>query len=325
MLMKAIVITKYGGPEDLHYMDVEKPSPTANQVLVKVQAASVNASDIEAMRGSWASRLGGPLRTKHKILGTDIAGTVEAVGSNVTKFQPGDEVHGDLLYPNGYGAFAEYVCALEKVLAPKPASMTFEQASTYPEAGIIALQSLRGKREIQPGQKVLINGAGGGMGSFGIQIAKYYGAEVSGVDSAIKLEMMESIGADHVLDYKLTDFTKTGERYDMILDTIARHSLLSYKRALNPNGMYITVGGSRSALFQAIVLGPLVSRMGSRNYGINPINRDPLEDYEFLAKLFEAGKVVPVIDKVYPLSEVPEALRYLEEGLALGKVVITMN
>ena len=203
--------------------------------------------------------------------------------------------------------------------------MTFEQASTYPEAGIIALQSLRGKREIQPGQKVLINGAGGGMGSFGIQIAKYYGAEVSGVDSAIKLEMMESIGADHVLDYKLTDFTKTGERYDMILDTIARHSLLSYKRALNPNGMYITVGGSRSALFQAIVLGPLVSRMGSRNYGINPINRDPLEDYEFLAKLFEAGKVVPVIDKVYPLSEVPEALRYLEEGLALGKVVITMN
>ena len=323
--MKAIVITKYGGPEDLHYMDVEKPSPTANQVLVKVQAASVNASDIEAMRGSWASRLGGPLRTKHKILGTDIAGTVEAVGSNVTKFQPGDEVHGDLLYPNGYGAFAEYVCALEKVLAPKPASMTFEQASTYPEAGIIALQSLRGKREIQPGQKVLINGAGGGMGSFGIQIAKYYGAEVSGVDSAIKLEMMESIGADHVLDYKLTDFTKTGERYDMILDTIARHSLLSYKRALNPNGMYITVGGSRSALFQAIVLGPLVSRMGSRNYGINPINRDPLEDYEFLAKLFEAGKVVPVIDKVYPLSEVPEALRYLEEGLALGKVVITMN
>ena len=325
MLMKAIVITKYGGPEDLHYMDVEKPSPTANQVLVKVQAASVNASDIEAMRGSWASRLGGPLRTKHKILGTDIAGTVEAVGSNVTKFQPGDEVHGDLLYPNGYGAFAEYVCALEKVLAPKPASMTFEQASTYPEAGIIALQSLRGKREIQPGQQVLINGAGGGMGSFGIQIAKYYGAEVSGVDSAIKLEMMESIGADHVLDYKLTDFTKTGERYDMILDTIARHSLLSYKRALNPNGMYITVGGSRSALFQAIVLGPLVSRMGSRNYGINPINRDPLEDYEFLAKLFEAGKVVPVIDKVYPLSEVPEALRYLEEGLALGKVVITMN
>ncbi len=323
--MKAIVITKYGGPEILQYKDVEKPSPTADQVLVKVQAASVNASDVEAMRGSWASRLGGPLRTKHKILGTDIAGTVEAVGSNVTKFQPGDEVHGDLLYPNGYGAFAEYVCALEKVLAPKPASMTFEQASTYPESGIIALQSLQGKREIQPGQSVLINGAGGGMGTFGIQIAKHYGAEVTGVDSAIKLEMMKSIGADYVLNYEETNYTRTGERYDVILDTVARRSLLSYRRALNPNGMCIMVGGSRSALFQAIVLGPIVSRIGSKRYGINPIGRDPMEDYEFLAELFETSKVVPVIDKVYPLNEVPKALRYLEEGLALGKVVITME
>ncbi|MFX1485268.1 MAG: NAD(P)-dependent alcohol dehydrogenase, partial [Promethearchaeota archaeon] len=273
--MKAIVITKYGGPEVLQYKDVEKPFPTANQLLVKVQAASVNASDFEAMRGSWASRLGGPLRTKHKILGTDIAGTIEAVGSNVTKFQPGDEVHGDLLYPNGYGAFAEYACALEKVLAPKPASMTFEQASTYPEAGIIALQSLRGKREIQPGQNVLINGAGGGMGSFGIQIAKYYGAEVTGVDSALKIEMMKSIGADHVHDYRETDFTKIGERYDLILDTVARRSLRSYRRALNPNGMLVIVGGNRRALFRALILGPLVSRMGSRSYGINPIDKDP--------------------------------------------------
>lgn len=323
--MKAIVITKYGGPEVLQYTDMEKPSPTANQVLVKVKAASLNASDFEAMRGSWASRIGGPRKTKHKILGTDIAGTVETVGSNVTKFHPGDEVHGDLLYPNGYGAFAEYACALEKVLAPKPANMTFEQASTYPEAGIIALQSLRGKREIQPGQKVLINGAGGGMGSFAIQIAKYYGAEVTGVDRSIKLEMMKSIGADYVIDYMKTDFTKTGERYDMVLDTVARRSLISYRRVLNPNGIFIMVGGSRSAIFQAIVLGPLVSRMGSKKYGINPFDQNLMEDYEFLGELFEAGKVVPVIDKVYPLSEVPEALRYLEEGLALGKVVITMN
>ncbi|MFX1607373.1 MAG: NAD(P)-dependent alcohol dehydrogenase [Promethearchaeota archaeon] len=323
--MKAIVISKYGGPEVLQYNDAEKPSPNANQVLVKVKAASLNASDFEALRGSWASRLGGPLKTKHKILGTDIAGTVEAVGSNVTKFQPGDEVMGDLLYPNGYGAFAEYACALEKVLALKPASMSFEQASTYPESGIIALQSLRGKREIQPEHRILINGAGGGMGSFGIQIAKYYGAEVTGVDSAIKLEMMKSIGADHVLDYMETDFTKTGERYDLILDTVARRSLRSYRRTLNPNGMLVIVGGNRRALFRAMILGPLVSRMGSRNYGINPIDRDPMEDYEFLAELFEAGKVVPVIDKVYPLSEVPEALRYLEEGLALGKVVISVE
>ncbi|MHA1950642.1 MAG: NAD(P)-dependent alcohol dehydrogenase [Candidatus Thorarchaeota archaeon] len=323
--MKAIVLTKYGGPEVLQYKDVEKPSPTDDQVLVKVHAASLNASDFEIMRGSWAGRLGGPMRTRHKIFGTDIAGTVEAVGDNITKFQAGDEVYGDLLYPNGYGAFAEYACALEKVLAMKPASMTFEQASTYPEAGIVALQSLRGKREIQPGQKVLINGAGGGMGSFGIQIASYYGAEVTGVDSAIKLEMMKSIGADHVLDFRETDFTKTGERYDMILDTVSRRSLRSYRRALNPNGMLVIVGGNRRALFRAFVLGPLVSRLGSRSYGINPIDRDPMEDYELLAELFEAGKVVPVIDKVCPLSEVPEALQYLEDGLVLGKVVVTMD
>jgi len=325
MLMKAIVITKYGGPEVLQYKDVEKPSPTANQVLVKVHAASLNASDFEIMRGSWAGRLGGPMRTRHKIFGTDIAGTVEAVGSNVTKFQPGDEVMGDLLYPNGYGAFAEYACALEKVLAPKPANMTFEQASTYPEAGIVASQSLRGKREIQPGEKILINGAGGGMGSFAIQIAKYYGAEVTGVDSALKLEMMKSIGADHVLDYKQADFTKTGERYDMILDTVARRSLRSYRRVMNPNGMLVIVGGNRRALFRALILGPLVSRMGSRSYGINPIDKDPMEDYELLAELFEVGKVVPVIDKAYPLSEVPEAIARLEEGLVLGKIVITME
>ncbi|MFW9789214.1 MAG: NAD(P)-dependent alcohol dehydrogenase [Candidatus Thorarchaeota archaeon] len=321
--MKAIVITKYGGPEVLQFKDVEKPSPTTNQVLVKVKAASLNASDFEAMRGSWLSRLGGPLRTKHKILGTDIAGIVENVGSSVAKFQPGDEVHGDLLYPGGYGAFAEYACASEKVLAPKPASMTFEQAATYPESGIIALQSLRGRRVIQPGQNVLINGAGGGMGSFGIQIAKYYGAEVTGVDSAVKIEMMKSIGADHVLDYMETDFTKTGERYDIILDTVARRSLRSYRRVLNPNGMLVIVGGNRSALFRALIIGPLVSRMGSRSYGTNPIDKNPMEDYEFLAELFETGKVVPVIDKVYPLSEVPAALEYLEKGLALGKVVIT--
>jgi NADPH:quinone reductase-like Zn-dependent oxidoreductase len=323
--MRAIVLTKYGGPEVLQYEEVEKPSPNDEQVLVKVHAASLNASDFEVMRGSLMSRLGGPRRTKHKILGTDIAGTVEAVGTSVTRFQPGDEVMGDLLYPGGYGAFAEYACALEKVLAPKPASMTFEQASTYPESGIIAIQGLRGKREIQPGNKILINGAGGGMGSFGIQIAKYYGAEVTGVDSAIKLDMMKSLGADHVLDYKETDFTETGERYDMILDTVARHSLRSYRRALNSNGMLIIVGGSRSALFRALILGPLVSRMGSRSYGINPLDKDPMEDYELLAELFEAGKVVPVIDRCYPLSEVPEALRYLEEGRALGKVVITVE
>ncbi|MFX1332719.1 MAG: NAD(P)-dependent alcohol dehydrogenase, partial [Promethearchaeota archaeon] len=281
--MKAIVIPKYGGPEVLQYKDVDKPSPTDNEVLVKIHASSLNAADFEAMRGSWASRIGGPLKTKHKILGTDIAGQVEVVGSSVTRFRPGDEVLADLLFPNGYGAFAEYTVAPEKVLARKPASMTFEQAATIPQAGIIALQSLRGKRQIQPGDRVLINGAGGGMGTFAVQIAKYYGAEVTAVDSAMKLDMLRSIGADHVIDYMKTDYTKTGERYDMILDTVARRSILAYRRALNQDGMFIMVGGSRSAIFQTVFLGPLISRMGSRKLGLNPWDRNPEEDVEFLA------------------------------------------
>ncbi|MFW9911659.1 MAG: NAD(P)-dependent alcohol dehydrogenase [Candidatus Thorarchaeota archaeon] len=323
--MKAIVITKYGGPEVLQYKEVDKPAPNDDEVLVKINASSLNAADFEAMRGSWASRLGGPMKTKHKILGTDIAGQIKAVGSNVTQFQPGDEVVGDLLFPNGYGAFAEYAVAPEKALAKKPASMTFEQAATIPQAGIIALQSLRGKRQIQSGERVLINGAGGGMGTFAVQISKYYGAEVTAVDSAMKLDMLRSIGADHVIDYMKTDYTKTGERYDMILDTVARRSILAYRRALNSDGMFIMVGGSRSAIFQTAFLGPLISRMGSRKLGLNPWDRNPKEDYEFLGELSEAGKVVPVIDRQISLSKVPEALRYLEEGKALGKIVVTME
>lgn len=323
--MKAIVVPKYGGPEVLQYVDVDKPVPSEHEVLVRNYASSLNASDFEAMRGSWASRLGGPRRTKHKILGTDIAGRVESVGPGVTKFKSGDDVLGDLLYPNGYGAFAEYACASEKVLALKPPSMTFEEAATYPESGIIAMQSLRGKRQIQPGDRVLINGAGGGMGTFAVQIAKFYGAEVTGVDSARKLDMLRSLGADHVLDYEEVNYTKTGERYNMILDTVARRSLLSYRRALKPDGIFIMVGGSRSALFQAFVIGPLISRMGRKKLGINPMGLDPMEDYRLLAELFEAGKVKPVIDRVCPLIEVPEALRYLEEGLVFGKVVVTME
>jgi NADPH:quinone reductase-like Zn-dependent oxidoreductase len=203
--------------------------------------------------------------------------------------------------------------------------MTFEEAATYPESGIIAIQSLRGKRQIQPGDKVLINGAGGGMGTFAVQIAKYYGAEVAGVDSAKKLDILRSIGADHVMDYKEVDFTKTGERYDMILDTVARRSLFTYRRALKHDGMLIIVGGSRSALFQAFVLGPLMSRIGKKKMGINPFDMDPMEDYEILSELFEAGKVVPVIDRRVPLSEVPEALKDLEEGQVIGKVVISIE
>ncbi|TFH06524.1 MAG: NAD(P)-dependent alcohol dehydrogenase [Candidatus Thorarchaeota archaeon] len=323
--MKAIVGKRYGAPENLQFREVEKPTPRDNEVLIEVHASSLNAADFERLRGSLITRMTGPQRPKDKIPGTDVAGTVEAVGSTITQFQPGDEIVGDLFY-SGSGAFAEYVCAPEKVLTLKPSTMTFEQAATYPQAAIIALQSLRGDREIQPGQKVLVNGAGGGMGTFAVQIAKYYGAEVTGVDSAEKLDMLHSIGADHTIDYTQTDYTNIGQCYDLILDTVANRSISDYKRALTSDGLFVMVGGSRSALFQAAIIAPLKTRNDSRKMGINwwskPYNKD---DMDFLAKLFDEGKVVPVIDKRYTLSGVPEALKYLEDGHVLGKVVITIK
>jgi len=323
--MKAIVSKRYGPPSRLQLQEVENPIPKDNECLIKVHASSLNAADNEVQRGSIITRLQGPLRPKHKIPGSDVAGLVEKVGKNVTQFQPGDNVVGDLFYA-GFGAFAEYVCAPENVLTLKPASMTFEEASTYPQAAIIALQSLRGKRQIHPGQKVLINGAGGGMGTFGIQIAKNYDAEVTGVDSAKKLDMIRSIGADHVIDFRQEDYTKTGHQYDMIIDTVANRSLSDYKRALTSDGLFVMIGGSRRALLQAMFLAPLSTRNENKKLGINwwskPFNK---EDMDFMADLFEAGKVVPVIDRRYSLSEVPEALQYLEDGHVLGKVVITME
>ena len=323
--MKAIVWPKYGPPDVLQFTEVDKPTPNDDEVQVKIHAASLNGVDFEFLRGSWAARITvGTLKPKNKILGSDVSGRVEAVGRNVKQFQPGDEIMGDLL-SHGLGAFAEYVCAPEKALTLKPAGMTFEQAATYPQAAIIALQSLRGKKQIQPGQKVLINGAGGGMGTFAIQIAKHYGAEVTGVDSAKKLDMMRSIGADHVIDYAQEDYTKSGQHYDMIIDTVVRRSIFNCKHALSPDGLFVMLGGSRSAFFQVVFLGPLISRTGSKKMSFNwwsePFNK---EDMDFLTELFEAGKVVPVIDRKYKLSEVPEALRYLEEGHVLGKAVITM-
>jgi NADPH:quinone reductase-like Zn-dependent oxidoreductase len=304
---------------------VDRPSPTEDEVLVKIHASSLNAHDFEILRGSWTARIGRLLATKNKVLGSDVAGIVEAVGENVEQLQPGDEIVGDLLY-HGLGAFAEYVCAPEKAFTLKPASMTFEEAATYPQAAIIALQALRDKRPIQPGQKVLINGAGGGMGTFGIQLAKYWGAEVTGVDSAMKLDMMRSIGADHVIDYEQEDFTKSGQLYDVIVDTVAKRSIFKYKRTLSLNGLFVMLGGSRRAFFQAALLGPMISRTSSKHLGLNwwskPYNK---EDMDVLEELFDAGKVVPVIDKRVPLSEVPEALKYLEDGLALGKIVVTMD
>ena len=322
--MKAIVYHQYGSPDDLKLEEIEKPTPGDDEVLIKVHAASVNSWDWDLVRGTpFYVRLfgGGLLRPKKKILGADIAGRVDTVGRNVTQFRPGDEVFGDLC-GCGWGGFAEYVCARENALALKPASMTFEEAAAVPQAAVMALQGLRDKRQIQPGQTFLMNGAGGGVGTFAMQIAKSFGAEVTGVDSPAKLDMMRSIGADHVIDYTQEDFTRSGQRYDLILDVVAHRSILDYRRALGPNGTYVMIGGSTAALLQAAFLGPLISMTGSKKLGI--LAHEPNKDLAFLKELFEAGKVVPVIDGRYTLSEVPEALRYFGQGRAKGKVVITV-
>jgi NADPH:quinone reductase-like Zn-dependent oxidoreductase len=323
--MKAVVCTKYGSPDVLQLKEVERPTPKEDEALVKIHATSLNAADFEMLRGVFVIRIAAPLRPMYKILGTDVAGRIEAVGRNVGRFQPGDEIWGDLSFPYGYSTFAEYVCIPEEALRLKPASMTFEEAAAVPTAGVVALQNLRGKRPIDPGQKVLINGAGGGVGTFAVQIAKYFGAEVTGVDSPRKLDMLRSIGADHVIDYTQEDFTKSGQRYDLILDVVASRSIFAYRRALSPEGIFVFVGGSTAAIFQALLLGPLISRAGSKKMGTVMWEPNKKEDLDFLEGLFEAGRVVPVIDRHYPLSEVPEALRYLEEGQALGKVVITVE
>jgi NADPH:quinone reductase-like Zn-dependent oxidoreductase len=334
--LKAIVHTKYGPPDILELKVVEKPTPKEDEALVKVHAASINAADLEILRGNWSARFGGPLKPKYKILGSDIAGRIEALGRNVKQFQPGDAIWADLSLL-GYGAFAEYVCVPEKALRLKPARMTFEEAAAMPSAGANALQNLRGvgssspsfllsdKGEIQPGQKVLINGAGGGVGTFAVQIAKSFGAEVTGVDGPSKLDMLRSIGADHIIDYTQEDFTKSGQQYDLILDVVASRSIFDYKRALTPNGVFVMVGGSGDAILQAFILGPLISLTGSKKMGIVMWKPNNQEDLAFLGELFAAGKVFPIIDKCFPLKEIPQALRYLEEGHALGKVVITVD
>jgi NADPH:quinone reductase-like Zn-dependent oxidoreductase len=332
--MKAIVCHKYGSPDVLQLKEVAKPFPKGNEALVKVHAASLNAADLETLRGVIFVRFGGPLKPMYKILGSDIAGRVEAVGRNVKQFQPGDEVFGDLSVC-GFGAFAEYACVPESALALKPASMTFEEAATYPQAALLALQNLRGvgssssltisvNGQIQPGKKVLINGAGGGVGTFAVQLAKYFGAEVTGVDSTRKLDMLRSIGADHVIDYTRENYTKSGQRYDLILDVVAYRSIFAYKRALSPEGIFVYIGGSTAAVFQALLLGPLISRNGTKKMGVVMQEPNRKEDLVFLEELFKAGKVKPVIDRRYPLSEAAEAFRYLEKGHVLGKVVITM-
>jgi NADPH:quinone reductase-like Zn-dependent oxidoreductase len=321
--VKAIVYTKYGTPDVLESKVVEKPIPKNDEVLIRVYAVSINDWDWCLLRGiPFINRLlYGLLKPTRKILGSDIAGRIEAVGKNVKQFQPGDEVFGDL--SGDWGGFAEYVCARENALALKPASMTFDEASAIPQAAMLAVQGLRDKGQIQPGQKILINGAGGGVGTFAVQIAKLYGVEVTGVDSSGKLDMLRSMGFDQVIDYTQEDFTKSGQCYDLILDVKTNRSIFDYTRALSPNGTYVTVGGSMARLFQALLLGPWISLISKKNIRI--VGLKPNKDLAYMNELFEAGKVKPVIDGPYKLDEVPEALRYFGGGHHKGKVVITLE
>ena len=323
--MKAVVCTEYGSPDVLQLKEVGKPVPKVDEALVRVHASSLNASDLETLRGEFVVRMTAPRKPKHKILGSDFAGRIEVVGRNVKQFQPGAEIWGDLSFPLSFGAFAEYVCIPESALRLKPASMTFEQAAAVPTAGVVALQKLRCKGPIRPGQKILINGAGGGVGTFAVQLAKLNGAEVTAVDSAIKLDMLRSLGADHVIDYAQEDFTQNGQRYDLILDIVAHRSIFDTRRALSPDGTYVPVGGSTAVIFQALLLGSLISKSGSKKVAIGEWKPNDKDDLVLLTELFEAGKVAPVIDRSYPLSELPEAMRYLAEGYARGKVVITVE
>ena len=323
--MKAIVFGRYGSPDVLELKDIERPAPAADEVLVRVHAVSLNDWDWGALHGADVVNriLFGLLRPRPKkqVLGSDVAGRVEAVGKDVKRFRSGDEVFGDL--SGTWGGFAEYVCARESALAHKSPDMTFEQAAAFPQAGLLALQALRDKGEIRPGQRLLINGAGGGVGTFGIQIAKSLGLEVTGVDSAEKLETMRSLGADHVLDYRREDYTRSGQLYDVILDVKTQRSVAECARALKPEGIYVTVGGSMGRLFQALFLAPWIRL--TRRKRIRVLALKANEGLADLTELFEAGKVVPVIDGPYELHEVPQAFRLFGEGRHKGKVVITLS
>jgi len=323
--MKAIVRSGYGSADVLELKEVATPAPADNEVLVRVLASAVNMADVDYLLGQpKIARLGTGLRKpKNSRLGLDLAGKVEVVAANVTRFQPGDEVFGDLT-EHGYGAFAEYACAPEDAFAVKPAGLTFEEAAAVPQAAVMAVQGLRGKRQIRPEQEVLINGAGGNVGPFAVQIAKAFGAEVTGVDRPEKLDMVRSIGADHVIDYTEEDYTKTGKQYDWILDVAAYRSIFESRRALAPGGTYLAIPNSIGGVFQAMLLGPLISMAGSQKIGIVMWKPFRAEDVAFLTELLEAGKVKPVIDRTYPLTEVPEALRYQEAGHPRGKIIITV-
>lgn len=323
--MKAIVYKQYGSPDVIQLLEVEKPAPKADEVLVKVLAASANAYDWHFLSADiFLIRLmgGGLLKPKNTRLGADIAGRVETIGSRVKQFKPGDEVFGDI-GAWGNGGFAEYVSVSEKAFGLKPVNLSFEQAAAVPMAALTALQGLRDTGQIQPGQKVLINGASGGVGTFAVQIAKYFGAEVTAVCRTDKVALMGSLGVDHVIDYTKDNLTKHGQRYDLILAVNGYHPISAYKRALTPRGVYVMAGGAPAQIFQAGFLGAWMSERAGRQMRTVSA-KSTQKDLAVLKELLEGGKIVPVIDRCYPLSDTAEALQYLGEGHARGKIVITM-
>jgi NADPH:quinone reductase-like Zn-dependent oxidoreductase len=320
--MKAAVMDRYGTPDVLEIRDVATPTPKVNEVLVRVYAASINDWDWGLLRGAPINRLfNGLLTPRVRILGCDIAGRVEAVGGDVKAFRPGDEVYGDLCM-SGFGAFAEYVCAPAASIARKPAEMSFEQAAAIPQAGLLAVQGLVDVGRIQSRRKLLLNGAGGGVGTFALQLAKLHDVEVTAVDKVGKLDMVRAMGADHVIDYLKDDFTKGDRCYDLILDVKTSHSPFAYARVLNPNGAYVTVGGSIPRLLQALFLSPVISRLSKKQ--VRLVGLRPNKDLAYMNRLFEAGKLLPVIDGQYKLADLPEALRHFGTGDHKGKIIVTM-
>jgi NADPH:quinone reductase-like Zn-dependent oxidoreductase len=326
--MKAYVYRDFGSPDVLRLEKVDKPVPNDNQLLIRVRGVSVNPLDWHYMEGTpYLGRLFefGILKPANTRLGVDYSGTVEAVGKDITQFKPGDEVYG-----NRFGAFAEYICATDKALALKPANLTFEQAASIPVAAVTALQGLRDKGKLQPGQKVLINGASGGVGTFAVQLAKTMGAEVTGVCSGRNMDLVRSLGADRVIDYTKEDFTKGGQRYDLIIDNVGNRSALECARVLNPQGKLVMIGGGGPE--DQGFFGPLINPL--KMLFLKPFITQEVgsmlaqmthQDLKILADLIEAGKVTPVIDKTYPFNQLPEAMRYLETGRARGKVVVTVG
>jgi NADPH:quinone reductase-like Zn-dependent oxidoreductase len=319
--MKAVVRTEYGPPDVVRIEDVAKPVPRDSEVLIRVVAASINGSDREGLAGRPVyARIGGLTKPRHRILGSDIAGRVEEVGKRIVNLRPGDEVLGEV--PGYHSGFAEYVCAPETTFVQKPAGLTFEEAAAIPQAGAIALQGIRIKGQVRPGQKVLVNGAGGAAGSFAVQLAKLHGAEVTGVDHGDKEQFLVSLGADHVIDYAKEDFTRRTARYDLVLDMIAQRSVFVCARALGPSGTYFYVGGAMRVLLGVLLLGPLMRRINGKKVRLLAVPQDR-EVLLAVTELCAEGQIVPSIDRSYPLSEAREALRYVSEGRQKGKVVIT--